>query len=84
VAAESTPGEDVVAAGQGSSSAAAPSEITQGLSTLLPWGPAGNGPDQVGGEAVGRSEEHTREKEEVRDAGLCVFEPGVCLLRPYG
>lgn len=84
VATESTPGEAMVAAGQGSPTAATPSEITEELSALPPWGTAGSGSDQLGGEAVVRSVEHTREKEEVRDAGLCVSEPGVCLLRPYG
>ena len=83
-AAEQASGEKVVAVGQGSSSAATPPEIATGLSALLSWGAAENGPDQVGGEAVERGEEHTREKEEVCDAGLGVFEPGVCLLRPYG
>ena len=84
VAAESAPGEKVVAVGEGSPSTAEPPEITQGLSTLLSRGPAGNGRDQLECEAVVRSEESTREKEKVRDAGLCLFESGVCLLRSYG
>ena len=77
VAIESTPGEKVVATHQGSPSAAAPPEITEGLSALLSWRTAGNSPDQVGCEAVVRSEEHTREKEEIRDTRLCVLEPGL-------
>jgi hypothetical protein len=84
VATESTPGEEVVAVGQGSSSAATSPEITEGLSALPSWRSTGNGPDQLGRETVVRSEEHTREKETVCDAGLCVFEPGVGLLRTYG
>jgi hypothetical protein len=63
------------------SSVATPPEVTEGLSALLPWGPAGNSPDQLGGETVGRGEKQTREKETVCDAGLCVSEPGVCLFR---
>jgi hypothetical protein len=53
VATESTPGEKVVAAGQGSPCAATPPEITAGLSPLLSRGTAGNSPDQLGCEAVG-------------------------------
>ena len=84
MATESTPGEKVVAVGQGSPSTATSSENAERLSALLSWRPARNGSDQLGRETVGRSEEQTREKETVCDAGLCVFEPGVCLLWPYG
>ena len=52
VAAEPELGEAVAAAGEGSATAATPSEVAEGLSTLLSWCAAGNGADQRGCETV--------------------------------